>query len=43
MTSDEKVKDELEANRRNGGFLEKREFLERVGERRKTEWRAGGK
>ncbi|KAK0204208.1 bucentaur or craniofacial development-domain-containing protein, partial [Desarmillaria ectypa] len=27
-------KDELEANRRGGGYLEKIEFLERVGERR---------
>ncbi len=34
MASDEKVKDELEANRRSGGFLQKREFLDRVGERR---------
>lgn len=28
------LKDELEANRRGGGYLEKLEFLERVGERR---------
>ncbi|KAK0482405.1 bucentaur or craniofacial development-domain-containing protein [Armillaria novae-zelandiae] len=28
------IKDELEANRRGGGYLEKIEFLERVGERR---------
>ena len=34
MASDEKMKDEVEANRRSGGFLEKKEFLDRVGERR---------
>ena len=28
------TKDELEANRRSGGYLGKMEFLQRVGERR---------
>ena len=28
------LKDELEANRRGGGYIERVEFLERVGERR---------
>ena len=32
--SDSPLKDELEANRRGGGYLEKVEFLDRVGERR---------
>ena len=32
--SDTSMKDELEANRRAGGYLEKQNFLDRVGERR---------
>jgi len=31
---DPAIGDELEANRRAGGYLQKRDFLERVGERR---------
>lgn len=31
---DSSLKDELEANRRSGGYLEKLEFLQRVGERK---------
>ncbi|WVR04039.1 hypothetical protein IAU60_001038 [Kwoniella sp. DSM 27419] len=33
-TSDQKMNDELAANRRSGGYLDKRDFLDRVGERR---------
>ena len=37
MNSDGAVaKDELEANRRSGGYLGKVEFLQRVGERKET-------
>ena len=31
---DKAINDELEANRRAGGYLQKKDFLERVGERR---------
>jgi hypothetical protein len=31
---DKTINDELEANRRAGGYLQKQDFLERVGERR---------
>ncbi|KAK4683752.1 hypothetical protein P7C73_g6477, partial [Tremellales sp. Uapishka_1] len=33
-TADDKMREEVEANRRGGGYLEKRDFLERVEERR---------
>jgi hypothetical protein len=31
---DKSINDELEANRKAGGYLQKKDFLERVGERR---------
>jgi len=31
---DKAINDELEANRRAGGYLQKKDFLDRVGERR---------
>lgn len=34
QTGEEGLKDELEANRRSGGYLEKVEFLKRVDERK---------
>ena len=34
MSSDSKIQAELDANRRSGGYLQKQDFLERVGERR---------
>jgi hypothetical protein len=34
VASSSNVADELATNRRSGGFLEKRDFLERVGDRR---------
>jgi len=39
------MKDELEANRKSGGYIEKMEFLGRVGERmeRKGDEEKGGK
>lgn len=44
-TQDPELKDELDANRRGGGYLEKVEFLQRVGERRDEAFEAnkGGK
>jgi len=32
--ADAKLQAELEANRRSGGYLQKKDFLDRVGERR---------
>jgi hypothetical protein len=34
LSSSTSMRDEIEANRRGGGYLEKQEFLERVGDRR---------
>ena len=34
MASDNTVRDELEANRRSGGYLDKQDFLDRIGQRR---------
>jgi hypothetical protein len=34
VESSSNVADELESNRRSGGFLAKRDFLDRVGDRR---------
>jgi hypothetical protein len=33
-SKDQSINDELEANRKAGGYLQKKDFLERVGERR---------
>jgi len=38
-TTNQQIREELEANRRGGGFIEKVEFMERVSER-KEEGRA---
>ncbi|EIW69149.1 hypothetical protein TREMEDRAFT_62877 [Tremella mesenterica DSM 1558] len=37
LSSDTSIHDELEANRRSGGYLQKRDFLDRVGERREEQ------
>ncbi|KZS97208.1 hypothetical protein SISNIDRAFT_547250 [Sistotremastrum niveocremeum HHB9708] len=42
VNEDEGTKDELEANRRGGGYLEKVEFLERVEERKEAGREAAG-
>jgi hypothetical protein len=43
LDSSTNVRDELEANRRSGGYLEKKEFLDRVGDRRAESWDKSGR